>query len=86
MSEYVCGPGLIFGRSALWLGSHLSQGGGGVKIERNGEAFASQIISTYRLCGSALVPTVFSESLFNGPADEKNQQEIKERNLLMASF
>lgn len=83
---YVCGSGLIFGRSALWLGSHLSQGGGGVKIERNAKVFASQIISTYRFFGSGLVPTVFSESLFNDPSYEKNQQEIKERNLLMASF
>lgn len=68
------------------VGSHLFQGGGGVKIESNAKVLASQIISTHRLFGSGLVPTVFSESLFNGPAYEKIQQEIKERNLLMAFF
>ena len=68
------------------VGSHLFQGGGSVKIERNAKALASQIISTHRLFGSGLVPTIFSESLFNGPAYDKNQQEKKERNLQMESF
>lgn len=68
MSKYVYDPVVIFGKLALWLGSHLSQSGGCIELERKTMVLASQIISTYRLFWSGPVPTVFSESLLNGQA------------------
>lgn len=61
-NKMVLGPFSLYERACLWswvnlrevstmVGSHLFQGGDGVKIERNAKVLASQIISTHRPFG-----------------------------------